>query len=328
MRARRGFALLAAMWLVVAIAAVALQFSLDARERRLLGINAAERGQGRAAAMGALNATQAALDAALRQGPGSGNNRSAALRGSDPWLDVDSLFSGTILIDSIPVDVQARDLGTQLNINNMTEGQLRAFLSFGLKDFSASDHLSQAILDWRDADSIPRANGAERDTYIKDDRLALPTNQPFREVSDLLNVEGFTPEIYGHLAQYLTTRGSGIININSADTVVLRALPGMTDRVLIQILALRSRGRRITSLAQVMSSGSTTVTVAVRGGASTVTGNTQTAQQRQLAATTTVNVPEVQLTLTARVGPQQLPVRLNAIVTRTGVTSRISWKQW
>jgi hypothetical protein len=71
MKNRKGFALLAAIWLCVAIAAVALQFSLEARQRRLLGINTSERGRGRAAAMGALNATQASLDASLRQGPGT-----------------------------------------------------------------------------------------------------------------------------------------------------------------------------------------------------------------------------------------------------------------
>jgi hypothetical protein len=89
-RPRKGFALLAAMWLIVAIAAVALQFSLEARERRLLGINTAERGRGRAAATGALNSTQAALEAALRQGPGTGNATMALMRGSDPWLDASS----------------------------------------------------------------------------------------------------------------------------------------------------------------------------------------------------------------------------------------------
>src|SRR5207244_7157791 len=121
--------------------------------------------------------------------------------------------------------------------------------------------------------SIPRPNGAERDQYIKDERLALPTNQPFRDVSELLNVEGVTPEIYGQIVPYLTTRGSGIININSADTVVLMALPGMTDRVLVQILALRSRGRRITSLAQVMAVGATRFNVNVgRGGQVVATG--------------------------------------------------------
>ena len=129
MRPRRGFALLAAIWLCVAIAAVALEFSLEARERRLLGINTSERGRGRAAAIGALNSLQAELDAALRQAPGSGNIRLAGARGSDPWLDADSTYAGVLPIDSIPVDVQVTDLGTQLNINNMNENQLRAWLA-------------------------------------------------------------------------------------------------------------------------------------------------------------------------------------------------------
>jgi len=43
-------ALLAALWLVIAIATVALQFSLEARERRTVGILASERGIQRAAA--------------------------------------------------------------------------------------------------------------------------------------------------------------------------------------------------------------------------------------------------------------------------------------
>ena len=40
-------------------------------------------------------------------------------------------------------------------------------------------------MDWRDADSIPRPSGAERDAYIKAEMLALPTNAPFREIEEL-----------------------------------------------------------------------------------------------------------------------------------------------
>jgi general secretion pathway protein K len=306
-RQRRGFALLAAIWLVVAIATVALQFALDARERRLLGINTAERGRGRAAAIGALNASQAALEAAIRQGPGTGNARVALMRGSDPWLDADSIFSGLMMVDSIPVEVRTLDLGTQLNINSMAEQQLRTFFSFALRDFATADRISQAILDWRDADSIPRSNGAERDDYLRDGLLALPTNQTFREVSDLLSVRGMTPEIYARVSPYLTTRGSGVINVNSADTVVLRAIPGMTDQILVNILAQRGAGRRISSLNQVMPAN--------RRGPGFQNG-------------LTVDVNELQLTLTAYVGPQQLPVRLNAIIQRQGANSRITWRQW
>jgi general secretion pathway protein K len=313
MRNRRGFALLAAIWLVVAIATVALQFALDARERRLLGINTSERGKGRGAAIGALNASQAALEQALRQGPGTGNARIALMRGADPWLDADSIFSGAILVDSVPVEVQALDLGTQLNINSMGEQQLRTFFSFALRDFATADKIAQAVLDWRDADSIPRSNGAERDEYIREGRLALPTNETFREVSDLLSVVGMTPEIYDRVAPFLTTRGSGVININSADTVVLRAIPGMTDEILANILNQRSMGRRISTVNSVMPRRQGLGALGQLAG-----------QQGGM----TVDVTELQLTLTAYVGPQQLPVRLNAIIQRQGANSRITWRQW
>jgi general secretion pathway protein K len=315
-RPRRGFALLAAMWLVVAIATVALHFSLEARERRLLGINTAERGKGRAAATGALAASQAALEAALRQGPGTGNARIAGLRAADPWLDADSVFSGVIMVDSIPVEVESVDLGTRLNINSLNEPQLRNFFSFALRDFATADKLAQAVLDWRDADSIPRSNGAERDEYIREGRLALPTNQTFREVSELLQVAGMTDEIYARVSPYLTTRGTGVVNVNSADTVVLRSVPGMTDQVLANILSQRSQGRRISNLNSIMPR------TAGRGGFPPGLPGNNNVQGL------TVDVSELQLTLTARVGPQQLPVRLNAIVQRQGANSRITWRQW
>jgi general secretion pathway protein K len=315
MRNRRGFALLAAIWLVVAIATVALAFALDARERRLLGINTSERGKGRAAAIGALAASQAALEASLRQGPGTGNARLALMRGADPWLDADSVFSGVIFVDSIPVDVQTLDLGTQLNINTMSEQQLRTFFSFALRDFATADKLSQAILDWRDADSIPRSNGAERDDYIREELLALPSNQTFREVSDLLNVMGMTREIYDRVFPYLTTRGSGVVNVNSADTVVLRSVPGMTDEMLANILSQRSMGRRISNVNSVLPRGGRGATFQFGGQGSNTAGMT-------------VDVTELQLTLTAHVGPQQLPVRLNAIIQKQGTNSRITWRQW
>ena len=224
MRARRGVALLAALWLVVAIAAVALQFSLEAHERRTVGLLTSERGKQRGLALGALALVEAQLDAALRVQPSGSNVQ--RLRSSDPWLDVDSVYSGTIMIDSTPVDVVARDLGEKLNINSMNEIDIRNFFSYLIGDFSKATQLSQTIMDWRDADSIPRPSGAERDAYIKAEMLALPTNAPFREVEDLRDVMGMTPEIYAQASPYLTTRGNGQVNINTAPVPVLRALPG------------------------------------------------------------------------------------------------------
>jgi general secretion pathway protein K len=325
MRARRGVALLAALWLVVAIAAVALQFSIEARERRAIGILTSERGIQRGAALGALAMTQARLEQALRIGPTVTNNpQLARLRATDPWFGVDSIFSGEVLVDSMPVQVEIHDLGEKLNINRMSEVQLQQFFSFLLNDYSASTHLSQAILDWRDADSIQRPSGAERDAYIKAELLALPTNAPFREIEELRNVMGMTPEIYAAVVPYLTTHGTlGQVNLNSAPVPVLRALPGMTDVTLSLILQMRSQGRRISDVNDLLPRA----TQAGRGGGRAGQLNTPgVVNQLQSAATTTTE--EIELSITSRTGPQAQPSKLTAILRRRGNNALIQSKLW
>jgi general secretion pathway protein K len=322
-RQRRGFALLAAMWLVVAIATVALQFSIEAHQRRQFGILVSERGQQRALALGAFALVRAKLEQALRAGPQGNNARIATLRASDPWLDVDSLYTGIVYVDSIPVDVVARDLGEKLNINQIGETDIQTFFNFLLHDMSKATHLAQSIMDWRDADSIPRPSGAERDAYIKAGMLALPMNAPFRDVDELRDVMGMTPEIYEQAAPYLTTRGSGLVNINTAPVPVLRALPGMTDQTLNLILMMRSQGRRIDDLSQVFAAQQRRVVIAGRGGANLFQG-LQNAMQARVETRTT----EVELTFTARVGPQAQPTKLTAILSHTGNNVAIRYQQW
>jgi general secretion pathway protein K len=323
MRKRRGVALLAALWLVVAIATVALQFSIEAHERRTFGILVSERGQQRALALGAFALVRAQLEQALRVGPQGNNAAVARLRASDPWLDIDSLYSGTVYVDSIPVDVSARDLGEKLNINQLSETEIQTFFNYLLRDMSKSTHLAQAIMDWRDADSIPRPSGAERDAYIKAGMLALPTNTAFRDVEDLRDVMGMTPEIYEQAAPYLTTRGSGLVNINTAPVPVLRALPGMTDQTLNLILQMRSQGRRINSITDIFTAQQRGRPAAGRGGASPQQGLQNALQLRANTSTT-----EVELVFNARVGPQASPTKLTAILARTGTNTTIRYQQW
>lgn len=318
MRARKGVALLAALWLVVAIATVAVTFSLEARERRTIGILASERGIQRAAAQGALAMTLAKLEYALRVTP-SGTNVQR-LRASDPWLDIDSLYSGTMLVDSMPVQVEAHDLGEKLNINQLTENELRTFFSFLLSDYSKATQLSQTILDWRDADSIARPRGAEHDDYIKAEMMALPTNAQFRTIEELQNVMGMTPEIYAAAVPYLTTLGSGAVNINAAPIPVLRALPGMTDATINMIIMLRSQGQRISDLSQVTQQGRT---------GRPVPGQLNPQQlQNALGGRLSYFTVDVELTMTSRVGPQAPPSQLTAVIRRVGSTANITYKQW
>lgn len=321
MTPRRGVAMLAALWLIVAIATVALQFSLVARERRQLGLAGADRARERALAAGALATMQARMDYDLRnRAVGRG---AAALRSSDPWLDVDSVYSGAIAIDSVPVDVIAADLGSMLPLNYVTEAELRSFFNFVLRDFTLADELTQSIMDWRDTDDSPRPSGAEREQYLRDGLFVLPTNGPFREVGDLIHVRGMTTEVLELIQPYFHTYGTARtrVNLNTAPELVLRALPGMTDVIIMQIMSMRSQGRRVESLTQVMSA-------AVRGASDA--GAQQAARtQNALNSVTTVNTTDVLLTIYVGLTTKAQPTRLTALMTRgSGNAATLAWQQW
>jgi hypothetical protein len=53
--------------------------------------------------------------------------------------------------------------------------------------------------------------------------------------------------------------------------------------------------------------------------------------QNQLAASAAVNTNQIEVTLTAQVGPQAQPVRMIADVSRTGAAARntaVAYRQW
>jgi hypothetical protein len=324
---------MAAMWLVVAIAAVSLEFSLAARDRRVLGLAASDRGRQRAAVLGALATMQARMEYDLRNGPSASTTGVSGLRASDPWLDADSLYSGPVFVDSMPVYVVAHDLGMGVNINTIREADLRVMLGFVLGDATTADHITQSIMDWRDADDNPRPNGAERDQYLKDNLLMLPTNGAFREVDDLINVYGMTPDLLELIRPYVTTHASATVrvNLNTAPEPVLRSLQGITDQILNQILALRSSGRRITSVAQVMTATNRGRPVGGGGRGAPPTPQEQRLQatQTQLTNATTVNTTDVELTFIVRDSTRAQTTKLVAVISRAGTNqSNISWQLW
>lgn len=311
-RDRRGVAMLAAMWLILGISIVALQFALSGKERRVLALAAADRGQGRGIALAALANVQAQLDQAARS-PASSNAALAVTRSGDPWMGVDSIYSGVVMLGEHEVAIRARDLGAQLNINTASEDQLRLLFQAVLRDAGLTEKLVQRILDWRDVDDLPRLNGAERDAYLKAGALVLPANRPFRDVAELAMVDGMTPEILERMTPFLRVYGQGTVNLNSAPEEVLRSIPGMTPQILSNVLAQRSRGMRIASV--------TSVVPGAAGGGR----NAGAVIAGQLGAVAVVDTREVEVTIVATAGPSALPIKVTALLQRNGQNATLSW---
>ncbi len=305
---QRGVAMLAAIWLVLVLSAAAMDFAVVAADRRALGEAASDRGRAFAAGLGAIQIMQSRLDQALIQT--SINGSPAATRLADAWLDADSLYGGWLtMADGTEVEVWLEDVASRLNINTANDASLRSFLG-RFVDATVAGTLSAAIQDWRDIDVNTRVNGAEEGEYLDAGMLALPTNAPFRDPGDLLQVYGMTQEMYDLIAPYVTTYGTGQINVNTAPEEVLWGLPNASEALIAMIVSARSvQGARISNLTQVTAVIPEGLQAAFTAGA--------TAQSNQMI-----------LTATAYASPMAKPVRMRALLTRNGTTTTIGWKQW
>ncbi len=152
----------------------------------------------------------------------------------------------------------------KVNINEAQQNLLRMMLDgFGLSD-DEKDIVVDSILDWRDQDSLHRANGAEDDYYMALPKPYQAKDDKFESVEELLLVRGVTPEIfYGGLKDIVSvwtdesddksvagfgkrrTGGPGgrvsssKINLNYASPEMLKRLPQMTPELVAEILEFR-----------------------------------------------------------------------------------------
>ena len=263
---QRGFALVAALWLLVALGSVGLQAALASRARRQAAANLLDEVRARAAVMAGTEYARSRLTAAMlgraeelreeamEAARGRRQERRVARSSvrslfrranplEDPWREPEGLVIPEMVFGDARYALHLRDVGAALNLNEASEDMLRQFFAQGMDvDFAQADELAQAILDWRDEDELPRINGAEREDYLEDEALVLPPNREFVDIDELRHVRGMTPELYVRAAPHLTLIGDGDINLNSAPEPVLLAVPGLDPGAVTEILRLRDSG--------------------------------------------------------------------------------------
>lgn len=110
----------------------------------------------------------------------------------------------------------------KININKAPEALLKAVIkNLGEVDSMSAADLAAAIVDWRDADDVLLTGGAENSYYAA---LSAPYpchNGEFQSLHELLLVKGMNMVLFLKLKPYLTIYGTGKVNINTADRVVV-----------------------------------------------------------------------------------------------------------
>ena len=239
MTPRRGFALLASVWLMVAIAAVAMEASWLARVRRLATANVLEEAQARAAADAGLEHARARLARAL-----SDRGDVGAVGLVDPWRFAAGA-SDTVAMGSARYVFSVRDDGATFDVNRAGEDEVRRLLVACGADDALAARTAQRIADWRDPDTHRRSQGAERTEYLAAGARDLPRDADVQRVSELDGVLEMPAVPWSCARAALSVGGVGQVNVNTAPRDVLRALPGMSEAGVEVLLASRRDGARI-----------------------------------------------------------------------------------
>jgi len=227
-RPRDGYALLAALWVSVALSAMALTGLLVARGVVRAAQNRITLTRGRWRAEDCLERARAVIDDAL-------NGRVAG-----GWDDLDGVVAAAPAITEAACDVALVPADIAVNLNTADGEQLLALLTAMGIGRPRADSMVDALLDWRDADDIPRPSGAERDWYLAHGQFP-PRNGPFADVREVRRVRGFDA-LPDSILDAVFTVERGRIVWDRASLVVLASLPGVGEEALARIVERRTRG--------------------------------------------------------------------------------------
>ncbi|MBS0581979.1 MAG: general secretion pathway protein GspK [Proteobacteria bacterium] len=218
-----GVALILVMWVIALMAVLLGSFALIARTENMQSRHMFDTTAARYDAM-------AGVELALFQ-----------LRDPDPlqrWVADGRPYE--FPYEGATVRVEITNESGKIDLNVADSATLTAlFQSVGL-DLGAADALSDAIQDWRDADSQVRPHGAEAPQYAAAGFDYGPTNLPFQTVAEVQQVLGMNYEIYKKIEPAITVySGSRTPNAAYAPYEALMAIPGMTPQLAQQIIAVR-----------------------------------------------------------------------------------------
>ena len=219
---RRGFALVAVLWVIVTLGALSGVSLVAARVGSKTSVNRVlltRATWAREACVDILRARFAA-DTMVRQ------------------VDTVDLGRGTWCA------AELRDAGAKLNLNSLDRSALMALLAGRPIEADQPStrvaELADAVLDWRDRDDSARVRGAEAPWYRARNRRP-PRNAPFADVTELVYVRGFDLQTVEQLSRVLDVR-DGPVNLNALSPRGVAAVSALSPAAARLLAGMRGAG--------------------------------------------------------------------------------------
>lgn len=214
---QRAAALLLALWALLLLSAMVISWSYEISASLVLNNNAARVMEAEAMAC-------SGSEIALHPGVKSG---SPVLHQKTGRQSFEARITGE---------------GGRLNLNWLVAGEnperlelLRKYLEVRGVDLNERDHMIDCLLDWVDPDNLVRLNGAENEGDYH------PANTLLSRIEDLKRVRGWGDFVArpGWDSE-LTVNSTGPVDLAWASRDLLLSLPGMTEPIVDQFLAVRA----------------------------------------------------------------------------------------
>lgn len=208
-----GIALVLVIWVVTLLLVIAGSFLYAMRTDARAARNAALIARGDALAQAAV--ARAVFELFKPQESQGVWKRNGEVRG---WV-----------FDKAQVSVSVSDESAKIDINTANNELLKGLFRYaGMGEVDAAK-LLDAVLDWRDQDTLRRPQGAEEADYAQAGFKGRPANYPFQSTEELQLVLGMPAGVYQRIAPMITvySRQSGV-NPQLARRAVLLAIPGVT----------------------------------------------------------------------------------------------------
>jgi type II secretory pathway component PulK len=235
---RRGFALLAVLWILIGISALALAMNLAGREAVAAANNRLNEARARWRAEGCLERVRATATTVL-------SNQSDVSRNATSWAALDSALATSALVIDAGCDVSATPAGVALNVNTASASTLSALMRASGLAGPMADSLAQNIVEWR-GDDTTRASRDTIDAWYAGRHQILPRFGAYADERELHRVRGFdsATALIPSLDTLLTTENDPI-NLARAPAPVLASLPGFAPELVSHVLALRASGASV-----------------------------------------------------------------------------------
>jgi len=142
------------------------------------------------------------------------------------------LSDGALRIGNALVHTEIQDERGKIDLNAAPDELIRGLIQAAGVELDEASRLTDAILDWRDSDSLRRLHGAEDMDYRLAGLSYEAKDAEFDSVDELQRVLEMRPEIFEVVRSAFTTQThASDINPIAASRLVLAAIPGMTEEL-------------------------------------------------------------------------------------------------